>query len=146
MFVGGCAGSTGGALKVVRIILLMKYGAREIYRSIHPRMVRTDKAWRNRYSEDVMQAILSFSILYILVFLGSSLILSMLGLDLMTSISASATTLGNVGPGLSTLIGPMANFGSLPVAGKLVLILNMWIGRLEVMTVLVLFVPSFWKK
>jgi trk system potassium uptake protein TrkH len=63
----------------------------------------------------------------------------------MSSVSASATTLGNVGPGLSSQIGPMANFASLHAIGKVVLILNMWIGRLEVMTVLVLFVPSFWK-
>lgn len=146
MFVGGSAGSTGGALKVVRIILLMKYGAREIYRSIHPKMVRPIRLGETVIPEDVMQAILSFSILYILVFLGSSLVLSMLGLDFMSSISASATTLGNVGPGLSSYVGPMSNFASLPTVGKLVLILNMWIGRLEVMTVLVLFVPSFWKK
>lgn len=146
MFVGGSAGSTGGALKVVRIVLLMKYGAREIYRSIHPKMVRPIRLGDTVISDDVMQAILSFSILYILVFLGSSLVLSMLGLDFMSSISASATTLGNVGPGLSSQVGPMANFGSLHVIGKLVLIFNMWVGRLEVMTVLVLFVPSFWKK
>ncbi|MDP3103028.1 MAG: TrkH family potassium uptake protein [Candidatus Methanoperedens sp.] len=146
MFVGGSAGSTGGALKVVRIILLMKYGAREIYRSIHPKMVRPIRLGETVIPEDVMQAILSFSILYILVFLGSSLVLSMLGLDFMSSISASATTLGNVGPGLSSQVGPMSNFASLPVVGKLVLIFNMWVGRLEVMTVLVLFVPSFWKK
>ncbi len=146
MFVGGSAGSTGGALKVVRVILLMKYGAREIYRSIHPKMVRPIRLGETVIPEDVMQAILSFSILYILVFLGSSLVLSMLGLDFMSSISASATTLGNVGPGLSSQVGPMANFGSLHVIGKLVLIFNMWVGRLEVMTVLVLFVPSFWKK
>ncbi len=146
MLVGGSAGSTAGALKVVRVVLLMKYGAREIYRSIHPKMVRPIRLGDTVIPDDVMQAVLSFSILYILVFLGSSLVLSMIGLDLMTSISASATTLGNVGPGLSTLIGPMANFGSIHVIGKIVLILNMWIGRLEVMTVLVLFVPSFWKK
>lgn len=146
MFVGGSAGSTGGALKVVRIILLMKYGAREIFRSIHPKIVRPIRLGENVIPEDVMQAILSFTILYVLVFLGSSLVLGMLGLDLMTAISASATTLGNVGPGLSTAIGPMSNFGSFPVVGKLLLILNMWIGRLEVMTVLVLLVPSFWKK
>ncbi len=146
MFVGGSAGSTGGALKVVRVILLMKYGAREIYKSIHPKMVRPIRLGDTVIPEEVMQAIFAFFILYLLVFLGSSLILSMLGLDFMTSISASATTLGNVGPGLSTLVGPMANFGSIHFLGKLVLILNMWIGRLEVMTVLVLFVPSFWKK
>jgi trk system potassium uptake protein TrkH len=146
MFVGGSAGSTGGALKVVRVVLLMKYGAREIYRSIHPKMVKPIRLGDTVISEDVMQAIFSFFILYLMVFVGSSLILSFLGLDFMSSISASATTLGNVGPGLSSQVGPMSNFASLHVIGKLVLIINMWIGRLEVMTVLVLFVPSFWKK
>lgn len=146
MFVGGSAGSTGGALKVVRVVLLMKYGAREIYKSIHPKMVRPIRLGDTVIPEEVMQAIFSFFILYLMVFVGSSLVLSILGLDFMSSISASATTLGNVGPGLSSQIGPMANFASLHVIGKLVLILNMWIGRLEVMTVLVLFVPSFWKK
>lgn len=146
MFVGGSAGSTGGAIKVVRVVLLMKYGAREIYKSIHPKMVRPIRLGDTVIPEDVMQAIFSFFILYLMVFVGSSLVLSILGLDFMSSISASATTLGNVGPGLSSQIGPMANFASLHVIGKLVLILNMWIGRLEVMTVLVLFVPSFWKK
>ncbi len=146
MFVGGSAGSTGGALKVVRVVLLMKYGAREIYKSIHPKMVRPIRLGDTVIPEEVMQAIFSFFILYLMVFVGSSLVLSILGLDFMSSISASATTLGNVGPGLSSQIGPMANFASLHVIGKLVLIFNMWVGRLEVMTVLVLFVPSFWKK
>ena len=146
MFVGGSAGSTGGAIKVVRIVLLMKYGAREIYKSIHPKMVKPIRLGDTVIPEDVMQGVFAFFVLYLLVFVGSSLVLSMLGLDFMSSISASATTLGNVGPGLSSLVGPMANFGSLHVIGKLVLIFNMWVGRLEIMTVLVLFVPSFWKK
>ena len=124
----------------------MKYGAREIYKSIHPKMVKPIRLGDTVIPEDVMQGVFAFFVLYLLVFVGSSLVLSMLGLDFMSSISASATTLGNVGPGLSTLVGPMANFGSLHVIGKLVLIFNMWVGRLEVMTVLVLFVPSFWKK
>jgi trk system potassium uptake protein TrkH len=146
MFVGGSAGSTGGAIKVVRVVLLMKYGIREIYKLIHPKMVKSIRLGDTVIPEDVMQAIFSFFILYLMVFVGSSLLLSTLGLDFMSSISASATTLGNVGPGLSTAVGPMSNFGSLHVIGKIALILNMWIGRLEVMTVLVLFVPSFWKK
>lgn len=146
MFVGGSAGSTGGAIKVVRIVLLMKYGAREIYKSIHPKMVKPIRLGDTVIPEDVMQGVFAFFVLYLLVFVGSSLVLSMLGLDFMSSISASATTLGNIGPGLSTLVGPMANFGSLHIIGKIVLIFNMWVGRLEVMTVLVLFVPSFWRK
>ncbi|HEY9246679.1 MAG TPA: potassium transporter TrkG, partial [Candidatus Methanoperedens sp.] len=146
MFVGGSAGSTAGALKVIRVVLLLKYGVREIHKSIHPKMIRPIRLGDTVISEEVMQAVLSFFILYLLVFVGSTLVLSVLGVDLLSSISASATTLGNVGPGLSKLIGPMANFGSIPVIGKIVLIFNMWIGRLEVLTVLILFIPSFWKK
>jgi len=146
MFIGGSAGSTGGAVKVVRVVLLIKYGIREIYKSIHPKMVKPIRLGETIISDDVMEAVLSFFVLYLLVFAGSTLILSTIGLDLLTSISASATTLGNVGPGLSALVGPMANYSSLPLIGKIVLILNMWIGRLEVLTVLILYVPSFWKE
>ena len=145
MFVGGSAGSTGGAMKVVRVVLIIKYGIREIYKSIHPKMVSPIRLGETTVPEEVMAAVLAFFALYLLVFVGSTLVLSMLGLDLMTSISASATTLGNVGPGFN-VVGPMANFSSIPVIGKIALIINMWIGRLEVLSVLVLFVPSFWKK
>jgi len=132
-------------LKVIRVVLLIKYGIREIYRSIHPKMVKPIRLGDTFIPEDVMQAVLSFFVLYLLVFITSALILSILGLDIMTSLSASATTLGNVGPGFN-IIGPMANFSTIPVIGKIVLIINMWIGRLEVLTVLILFIPSFWKK
>jgi trk system potassium uptake protein TrkH len=145
MFVGGSAGSTGGAMKVIRVLLLVKFGLREIQKSIHPKIVKPIRIGENVIPDEVMQAVLSFFVLYLLVFVLSSFILSVLGLDMITSISASATTLGNVGPGLN-LIGPMANFSAIPFIGKIVLILNMWIGRLEVLTVLILFVPSFWKK
>ena len=145
MFVGGSAGSTTGAIKVIRVILLVKFGLREIQKSIHPKLVKPIRIGDKIIPDEVMQAILSFFVLYLLVFVLSSFVLSVLGLDLITSITASATTIGNVGPGLN-LIGPMANFSTIPVIGKIVLMLNMWIGRLEVMTVLILFVPSFWKK
>lgn len=145
MFIGGSAGSTGGAMKVIRVILLIKFGIRGIYKAIHPKMVKPIMLGNTPIQDEVMHAILSFFVLYLLVFVGSALILSMLGLDVVTSISASATTIGNVGPGLS-LVGPMANFSSIPVIGKITLILNMWIGRLEVLTVLILFVPYFWKE
>ncbi|KCZ71716.1 potassium uptake protein, TrkH family [Candidatus Methanoperedens nitroreducens] len=143
MFVGGSAGSTAGAMKVIRVILLIKYGLREIYRLIHPKMVRPIRIGDTSIPDDVMQAILSFFVLYLLAFVGSTLILSAMGLDLITSMSASATTLGNVGPGFN-LVGP--NFAAIPEIGKIILLINMWIGRLEVLTVLVLFVPSFWKR
>jgi len=145
MFVGGSAGSTGGAMKVIRVMLLVKFGLREIHKSIHPKLVKPIRIGENIIPDEVMQAVLSFFVLYLIVFVLSTFVLSVLGLDLITSISASATTIGNVGPGFN-LIGPMANFSTIPVFGKIVLMLNMWIGRLEVLTVLILFVPSFWKK
>ncbi|MDW7727890.1 MAG: TrkH family potassium uptake protein [Candidatus Methanoperedens sp.] len=145
MFIGGSAGSTSGAIKVIRVMLLVKFGLREIQKLIHPKIVKPIRIGENVIPDEVMQAILSFFVLYLLMFVLSSSVLSVLGLDMITSISASATTLGNVGPGLN-LVGPMADFSTIPIIGKIVLILNMWIGRLEVMTVLILFVPSFWKK
>jgi len=145
MFIGGSAGSTGGGIKVIRVILLLKFAIRGIYKAIHPKMVKPIMLGNTSISDEVMHAILSFFVLYLLVFVGSTLILSMLGIDMITSISASATTLGNVGPGLN-LVGPMENFSTIPMIGKITLILNMWIGRLEVFTVLILFVPSFWKE
>lgn len=145
MFVGGSAGSTTGAIKVIRVMLLVKFGLREIQRSIHPKLIKPIRIGDKIIPDEVMQTVLSFFVLYLLVLVISSFILSVLGLDIITSITASATTLGNVGPGLN-LVGPMADFSTIPAIGKIVLLLNMWIGRLEVMTVLILFVPSFWKK
>lgn len=145
MFIGGCAGSTGGGMKVVRVILLIKYGYRELFRALHPHVVKPVRLGGKAVSVEILQSVFAFIILYILAFVTGTLILSSLGVDLITSLSASATTLGNVGPGFN-LVGPMANFAGIPAIGKIVLILNMWIGRLEVITVLVLFIPEFWRR
>lgn len=83
--------------------------------------------------------------IYLLVFISSALILSVLGMDIITSITASIATIGNIGPGLN-VVGPMGTFDPIPPLGKLILIANMWIGRLEVYTVIVLFTPEFWNK
>jgi trk system potassium uptake protein TrkH len=145
MFVGGCAGSTGGGPKVVRVLLLIKYGYRELFRSLHPKAILPVRLGRQMVPQGVMEAILSFFILYIFIFAVASLILSILGMDIVSATSAAATTIGNVGPGFN-LIGPVANFGGVHPIGKLVLILCMWIGRLEIFTVLVLLTPDFWSK
>ncbi|OFV67777.1 MAG: Trk system potassium transporter TrkH [Candidatus Syntrophoarchaeum caldarius] len=145
MFIGGCAGSTGGAIKVMRVSVIVKHGYMELFRMIHPRVVKPLRFGRRIISADVLRSIFAFIALYILAFVISTLILAGLGIDLVSSLSASATTLGNVGPGFN-LVGPMENFAGLPAIGKLVLLTNMWIGRLEVITVLVLFTPEFWKK
>ncbi len=145
MFIGGCAGSTGGGMKVVRILLLIKYGYRELFRSLHPKAILPIRLGRQMVPPGVMGAILSFFILYIFIFAVASLILSILGMDMVSATSAAATTLGNVGPGFN-IIGPAAHFGCVHPVGKLVLILCMWIGRLEIFTVLVLLIPDFWRK
>jgi len=145
MFVGGCAGSTGGAMKVVRISLALRYGSRELFKALHPHVVKPVRFGGKVISSEILQSVFAFITLYIFAFVISTLILSSLGIDFISSLSASAATLGNVGPGFG-VVGPMSNFESIPFLAKIVLIMNMWIGRLEMITVLVLFTREFWKR
>lgn len=145
MFIGGCAGSTAGGIKVVRLLLLLKYARSELFKAIHPKAVRPIKFNGKSVPVDIMHAIISFVVIYFLIFLVSSAILSIFGMDLTSSITASIATLGNIGPGFN-MVGPMANFSTVPDIGKLVLIANMWIGRLEVFTVIVMLTPEFWRR
>ncbi|WP_135606057.1 TrkH family potassium uptake protein [Methanococcoides sp. NM1] len=145
MFIGGCAGSTAGGIKVVRLLLLLKYARSELFKAIHPKAVRPIKFNGKSVPVDIMHAIISFVVIYFLIFLVSSAILSIFGMDLTSSITASIATLGNIGPGFN-IVGPMANFSTIPDIGKLVLIANMWIGRLEVFTVIVMLTPEFWRR
>lgn len=145
MFIGGCAGSTSGGVKIVRLLLLLKYAQKELFRVIHPKAIRPIHFNNRVVPEDVIHAIVSFMVIYIMIFVASSTLLSLMGMDFVTSLSASIATLGNVGPGLG-IVGPMANFDAIPDLGKLILIANMWIGRLEVFTVIVLLMPAFWKR
>ncbi len=143
MFIGGCAGSTGGGMKVVRFLLMLKYSRRELFKFIHPRAVRPVRFNNKAVPDDILQAILSFVVLYIGVFVISAILLALLGVDIISSATASITTLGNIGPGFN-VVGPMANFQDIPTLGKIILINNMWVGRLEVYTVLVIFTSEFW--
>ncbi len=145
MFIGGCAGSTAGGIKVVRFLLLLKYAQRALFKSIHPRAVKTVKFNNKSVPEDVLQAIISFVVIYFMIFAISTGLLALMGIDLVSSITASIATLGNIGPGFN-LVGPMASFDSIPFVGKLLLIGNMWVGRLEVFTVIVMLTPEFWKR
>ncbi|MDK2892618.1 MAG: trk/ktr system potassium uptake protein [Methanohalophilus sp.] len=145
MFIGGCAGSTAGGVKVVRFLLLFKYAQKELFKVIHPKAVKPIRFNNKVVPDDVMQATISFMIFYFSIFFISSILLSLMGLDFVTSMSASIATLGNIGPGFA-LVGPMQNFDIIPAFGKCILITNMWIGRLEVFTVLVVFTPAFWNK
>ena len=145
MFIGGCAGSTGGAIKCVRIFVLIKQGGRELYQLVHPHAVAPVKLGGKVISQNTLNGILGLFFLYIGIFVLASLAVSLLGADILTSVSAVATTLGNVGPGLGE-VGPMDNFAHLPTATKWILTVCMLFGRLEIYTLLVILYPEFWRK
>jgi len=145
MFIGGCAGGTAGAIKNMRILILLKKGYQELLRLARPRAVIPVRLGGKPVEETVIAGITGFFILYILVFLVSSLILMKVGLDMVSSVSATAATMGTVGPGLG-LVGASQNYAFLPPVAKAILCLNMLLGRLEIYTVLVLLLPSTWRK
>ncbi|MBW1709748.1 MAG: TrkH family potassium uptake protein [Deltaproteobacteria bacterium] len=145
IFIGGSAGSTGGSIKCIRILLLLKHTYRELRRLIHPRAVIPVKLQGKVISDDIMSSIWGFFILFLSLFIVASILLTMMGIDLTTSFTAVAATIGNIGPGLGS-VGPTDSYAHLPQAAKVILILCMLLGRLEVYTVFILFVPEFWKK
>jgi trk system potassium uptake protein TrkH len=144
MFIGACSGSTGGAIKVVRFLTLIKHTGVMMRKAIFPKAVIPVKLNQKPLPEGIIRDIISFLFLYILVAVVASLVLCFLGLNLETSISAVAATLGNVGPGLGG-VGPGSNYALLPGAAKFILIICMWLGRLELFTVIMIFSPRFWK-
>ena len=145
MFVGGCAGSTGGGMKVVRIYLLIKVMLSEIVRLIHPHAVIPVRANNQVVPRAVTMNVLSFFVLSMLVYAGGTLIMAAMGLDLLTALGATAATLWNIGPGLGE-VGPTDNYAFVPAAGKWVLSVLMLMGRLEIFTVAVLLSPAYWRK
>ena len=145
MFIGGCGGSTGGAMKVVRSLALLKHSKVMMRRAISPKAVIPVKYNQKPLSEGIIRDIISFVFLYLFVAAIASITLGFLGLDLETAISAVAATLGNVGPGLGG-VGPASNYAWLPGTGKILLTICMWLGRLELFTVFMIFMPSFWKR
>jgi len=144
MFIGACGGSTGGAIKVVRVLTLIKHTGVMMRKAIFPKAVIPVKLNQKPLQEGIIRDIISFLFLYILVAIVASVVLCFLGLNLETAISAVAATLGNVGPGLGG-VGPSLNYASLPGAAKFILIICMWLGRLELFTVLMILSPRFWK-
>jgi trk system potassium uptake protein TrkH len=145
MFVGSMAGSTGGGIKIVRLVLMLKHSYLELFRIIHPHAVTVVKVGDIPVPQTIMRSIWGFFFLYVGIYVAATLLMSFIGLDLISAISSVATCLGNVGPGLGT-VGPMDNFSGVPVVGKWVLIACMLLGRLEIYTLLVLLVPGFWRK
>ncbi|SET51345.1 Trk system potassium transporter TrkH [Thorsellia anophelis] len=141
-FIGGCAGSTGGGMKVIRILLLYLQGARELKRLVHPNAIYSIKLGKKALPERIIEAVWGFFSAYVLVFIISLLALIALGMDEFSAFSAVAATLNNLGPGLGTVA---SNFSSVSDGAKWVLLLDMFFGRLEVFTLLVLLTPAFWK-
>jgi len=145
MFIGGCAGSTSGAMKVVRIQLVFKYIKREVNRLIHPRVVRSVKIGDTPVQEEVLAGVMAFTTFYMVAFVASTLLMTMQGYDLVSSASAVAATIGNVGPGFG-LVGPATTYSALSGFSKLLLSFCMILGRLEIYTVVALLFPQFWKR
>ena len=146
MFIGGCAGSTTGGLKVFRFQILFKYIHLHLIKMLQPHKVLSAQFNGKKVPESTYESVMTFFFVYIITFASSALLLSFSGLDFLTCISAAASAISNVGPGLGEIIGPMGNYSSLNDYSKLILTITMLFGRLEMLTIFVLFLPSFWKK
>ncbi|MBS6195331.1 MAG: TrkH family potassium uptake protein [Clostridiales bacterium] len=145
MFVGACAGSTGGGIKVSRFIILLKSMGKEVRQYLHPRQVRKIQIDGKPVEHEVVRNVNVFMVVYTMIFAFSMLILAFDGLDLITNFTAVAATFNNIGPGLE-LVGPSANFGLFSYPAKLVLIFDMLAGRLEIFPLLLLFFRDTWRK
>ena len=142
-FIGGCAGSTGGGMKVIRILLLLKQGMREIMRLIHPNAQFAVKLGKKPVENRIIEAVWGFLSAYIAVFIAMLLILMATGIDQVTAFSSVAATLNNLGPGLGEVA---QNYSEINTFSKFVLCLGMLLGRLEIFTLLVIFTPVFWQR
>ena len=145
MFIGGCAGSTTCGVKIFRIQILYSFVSIQIKKIIYPKGIFVLKYDQNPVDNKFIASIISFIYMYLLIFFVISALLSLSGLDFITSISGAATSISNVGPGLGSIIGPNGNFSTLPDVSKWILSLGMILGRLELFAILVLFLPSFWR-
>ena len=143
-FIGGMAGSTTGGIKLIRTILVVKYIRTEITRMLHPQAIHQVKIGKNVIDDDIVRNTLGFYLFYILIFAICSLIISMNGFDMISSLSISASSIGNIGPGLG-VIGPSTNWGGLNDFSKYLATFCMLLGRLEIFTVIVLFSRIYWK-
>jgi trk system potassium uptake protein TrkH len=144
LFVGGCAGSTAGGIKLIRHLVFLKNTVLEFKRILHPRAMIRVKINGEVVAPRILTHILVFLLVYLFMFVVGSIIVTASGMDMMSSIGAVATSLGNVGPGLGD-VGPINNFAAVPAFAKWVLSLLMLMGRLELFTILVLFSPYFWR-
>ena len=145
MFIGGSAGSTGGGIKVIRILLLIKNSLLEMKRSIHPHAIIPVKYNKKSVSQQLIFNVMAFFLIYFMIFSLGTLILSMFGYDFETSIGAAIATLGNIGPGIGN-VGPADNYAFFTMPAKWILSLMMLLGRLELFTILIVLSPAFWRR
>jgi len=145
MFAGACAGSTGGGMKILRLLILSRHTRAELKRVLHPHAVISVKVGGKVIDTRIQSSVTSFLILYVAVFIAGVFFMTSLGMDMESAMSGVAASLGNVGPGLGSL-GPMDNYSAVPEAGKWLFSLLMLMGRLELYTVLLLFFPGTWRK
>jgi trk system potassium uptake protein TrkH len=145
MFIGGSAGSTAGGIKISRIIIVFKAAYHEIYRAFHPRAVFAVKVGNQVIDEAVIRSVMVFFGVFIISFVIGTLVMASMGLDMATAATSVVATFANIGPGLAK-VGAIENYAFIPWGGKLFLSFMMILGRLELFTVLVLFIPDFWRR
>ena len=145
IMVGACAGSTGGGLKVSRVLLLLKAFVQEMKHLLHPRSVTTVRLEGRPVENSVVRSTLAYFVIYVFIVVLSTLMISLDGFDLTTNLTAELSCLNNIGPGLGR-VGPMENFSGFSPLSKVILSLNMLLGRLEIFPIIVFFSPGSWKK
>ena len=145
MFIGGCAGSTACGIKIFRLQMLLIFLKNQVKKLIYPNSVIITKYNNHKISDDFIRSVIIFIFSFLFIFLIIAMLLSISGLDFVTSISGAASSISNVGPGLGEIIGPDGNYKNLPDLSKWILATGMLLGRLELFAVLVLFFPSFWR-
>jgi len=143
-FCGGMAGSTGGGIKIIRHVLLVKNSFKEIRQLVHPRAILPTRLNGEVVPDDVMRNVLSFIVLYFALVAGGTATMAVMGLDLLSAFGATISCVGNIGPAFGDF-GPTENYSAIPIVGKWVLSVLMIAGRLEIFTVLILFAPDFWR-
>ncbi len=146
MMVGACSGSTAGGIKIFRFQICFALLKNQMMRLIHPNGVFVQRYNQRPVNEDIVRSVVAFGLTFVITIILIAGCLSAMGLDPVTSISGSITAVANVGPGMGTVIGPTGNFAPLPDAAKWVLSFGMLMGRLEILTILVLFFPAFWRR
>jgi trk system potassium uptake protein TrkH len=146
MMAGACSGSTAGGIKIFRFQIAMTLLNKQIMKLIHPSGVFVQRYNQRPVNDDIVRSVVAFGLMFFITIIFIAGCLSALGLDPLTSISGSITAVANVGPGMGSVIGPTGNFAPLPDTAKWLLSFGMLLGRLEILTILVLFFPAFWRR